>query len=103
MNESIVRSQHDDNAMAQSQSSDVECGSVFSSSAYGRNDDDDEDSPPLLKRQATHSGENNRDFELIEREIGMCRPVRCQLSSLHRQAGITLSFSLKMVYAKYTS
>ena len=63
----------DDNSISRSQSSDIECGSVFSSSAY--NKDDDDDSPPMMRRQVTHSGENNRDFELIEREIGMCRPV----------------------------
>ena len=70
---------HNANSLATSQSSDAECGSVFASSAYGHNDDD---SPPLMRRQTTSSGENNRDFELIEREIGMCRPVG--LLSLHR-------------------
>lgn len=72
MNQSIIRSEDDDNPITNSHSSDVECGSVFASSAYGR---DDDDSPPLIKRQTRYSGENNRDFELIEREIGMCRPV----------------------------
>jgi hypothetical protein len=61
----------DDNAITNSHSSDAECGSVFSSSTYGK----DDESPPLMKRQTTYSGDNNRDFELIEREIGMCRPV----------------------------
>lgn len=67
-----MRFSDDDNAIINSHSSDVECGSVFSSSSYGK---DDDDSPPLIKRHTTYSGENNRDFELIEREIGMCRPV----------------------------
>jgi len=63
-----MRSRDDENEMRNSQSSDAECGSVFSSSTYS-------DSPPLTKRQTTYSGDNNRGFELIEREIGMCRPV----------------------------
>ena len=66
------------NRMTNSHTSDVECGSVFSSSTYGKDDeddDDDEDSLPLQKRSTTYSGENNRDFELVERDIGMCRPV----------------------------
>lgn len=66
----------EDKPMITSQSSDIEGGSVFSSSAYSR----DEDSPPMPRRQPTHSGENNRDFELIEREIGMCRPVSLPFS-----------------------
>lgn len=61
----------DENAITNSHSSDAECGSVFSSSTYSKSDD----SPPSIKRQTTYSGDNNRDFELIEREIGMCRPV----------------------------
>jgi hypothetical protein len=72
LSESMIRSEDDGNAITTSHSSDIECGSVFSSSTYGK---DDDDSPPLLKRRTTYSGENNRDFELIEREIGMCRPV----------------------------
>jgi len=77
MHESVTRFNDDENAIVNSHSSDIECGSVFSSSAYGR----DDDSPPLTKRKITYSGENNRDFELIEREIGMCRPV-CSLFSV---------------------
>ncbi|UJR38243.1 hypothetical protein I4U23_030916 [Adineta vaga] len=77
-----------DHGMTGSHSSDVECGSVFSSSTYGKDDnddgdDDDEDSPSSHRRQTTYSGENNRDFELIEREIGMCRPPENGLCEVH--------------------
>ena len=95
VNQSIIRSEDDDNAITNSHSSDVECGSVFSSSAYGK----DDDSPPLIKRHTTYSGENNRDFELIEREIGMCRPV-CWII-LILLTTFFFSFSLKMVYVKF--
>ena len=59
------------NALASSQTSNVQCGSVFSSSTCS----DDENSPPFSRRKNVHSGDYNPDFEFIEREIGMCRPV----------------------------
>lgn len=61
----------DENILSKSHSSDIECGSVFSSSSYGR----DDDFPSTNQRHTINSAEINRDFELIEREIGMCRPV----------------------------
>lgn len=64
--------ENEENPMTQSQASDVECGSVFSSSTYSKNGD----SPPSLRRQKKNSDDHSRDFEFIEREIGMCRPVR---------------------------
>ncbi|CAF1606489.1 unnamed protein product, partial [Adineta ricciae] len=89
LNESGMGLNHygdESNRMTNSHTSDVECGSVFSSSTYGKDDeddDDDEDSPPLQKRSTTYSGENNRDFELIERDIGMCRPPENGLWEVH--------------------
>lgn len=110
MNTSITRSNHehynndnedddddDENAITNSHSSDVERGSVFASSTYSR---DDDDSPRLNRRQTTSSGDNNRDFELIEREIGMCRPV-CFHFALIFFVLKNFVFSRKMVYVKF--
>jgi hypothetical protein len=89
-----------ENAISNSHSSDMEFGPAFSSSSYNK----DDDSPPSIKRKLTFSGDNNRDFELIEREIGMCRPV-CSSSLIKTKRFLFFSFccSLKMVYAKFMS
>ncbi len=71
INQSMIRSVDEKNSISNSHSSDMECGSVFSSSTYN----DDDDSPRSIKRKTTYSGDNNPEFVLIEREIGMCRPV----------------------------
>ncbi|CAF0936928.1 unnamed protein product [Adineta steineri] len=83
MNESGIKYHSNENAILNSHSSDVECGSVFSSSTYGKDDDDDDDSLPIIGRQVTYSGEINRDFELIEPEVGMCRPPENGLYEVH--------------------
>lgn len=59
-----------ENVFTTSRSSDIESGPAFSSS-FGR----DDDSLSLKRQQIINNTENNRDFEFIEREIGMCRPV----------------------------
>ncbi|CAF3441805.1 unnamed protein product [Rotaria sp. Silwood1] len=79
INKSVIQSEDDENILSNSHSSDIECGSVFSSSSYGR----DDDSSFLNKRQLKTNGENNGGFEFIDREIGMCRPPKNGICEVH--------------------
>ncbi|CAF4183246.1 unnamed protein product, partial [Rotaria sp. Silwood2] len=72
---SVIQSEDDENVLSNSHSSDVEHGSVFSSSSYDR----DDDSSFLNKRQMKNSG----DFEFIDREIGMCQPPKNGVCEVH--------------------
>ena len=71
ISESMMQHGDNENILSNDHSTDMEHGSVFSSSSSSK----DDDFPPLNQRQTTLSGEKNRNFEFIEREIGMCRPV----------------------------
>ena len=78
-------------SMFSSQSSDIEGGPVFSSSTYddedddgdGRGDENDDRSVAARIREATITEDNKFDFELIQPEIGMCRPPQNGVCEVH--------------------
>ncbi len=60
-----------ESSMLDSRSSDIEYGPAFSSSMSSRNND----SLTSNRRENTSNVAKHQGYEMLEREIGMCRPV----------------------------